>query len=469
MAKRKTAPSASKQGDGAKKAPRKPRIKKSAKLPEPFTQGKLTASYSSIPAADLEPIPLPSILPSDEDYFESLGVPGQSAPTTDDVSIQGAKTTKEAVILELISKGAIESSFYELDCCIDKANLNKPLVDVLDEVLWIFECEWDCGLKEWASMFTPAQQPEPSEPTQFPPNALRTLEEGETDRERTEGNSTKDTASNTLKAGTQAEDSETRSHVTPLSGTDTNQGITGDSGTTRSITQLGNGENTEEPGDDSLSVAVAESPIAYEKLTREESQAAATRRWRSTGIAEQVAVFRDRVREEYRAANPGCKRRDAHEHAWDRAMAKFPPPGVEPVDPVAAAEDPEPENSPIGENLEVAPAPVASDQGVPGLGTMPESWGTLPANASLQVEISWVSANRLRVRDGSGVDLSKALSPAPSYSALSWLETSILFPSKFADISVKATANQDDERESIRREKLSIEEIRGLLAEMLEG
>ena len=69
---------------------------------------------------------------------------------------------------------------------------------------------------------------------------------------------------------------------------------------------------------------------------------------------------------------------------------------------------------------------------------------------------------------GSGVDLSKAKTPAPSYSALSWLETSILFPSKFADISVKATANQDDEREQIRREKLSIEEIRGLLAEMLE-
>ena len=45
----------------------------------------------------------------------------------------------------------------------------------------------------------------------------------------------------------------------------------------------------------------------------------------------------------------------------------------------------------------------------------------------------------------------------------------ILFPSKFADISVKATTNQDDEREHVRREKMAIEEIRGLLAEMLEG
>jgi hypothetical protein len=44
-----------------------------------------------------------------------------------------------------------------------------------------------------------------------------------------------------------------------------------------------------------------------------------------------------------------------------------------------------------------------------------------------------------------------------------------LFPSKFADISVKATAGQEDEREAVRREKLAIEEIRALLAEMLEG
>lgn len=116
-----------------------------------------------------------------------------------------------------------------------------------------------------------------------------------------------------------------------------------------------------------------------------------------------------------------------------------------------------------------AAAPVPADQGVLGLGDLPSIWPTLPANASLQVEIAWVSANRLRVRDGNGVDLSRALSPAPSYSALSWLETSILFPSKFADISVKATANQDEEKEQIRREKMSIEEMRGILAEMLPG
>ena len=67
------------------------------------------------------------------------------------------------------------------------------------------------------------------------------------------------------------------------------------------------------------------------------------------------------------------------------------------------------------------------------------------------------------------MNLSKALSPAPSYSALSWLETSILFPAKFADISVKATADQDSEKEFIKRAKMAIEEIRSILAEMLEA
>jgi hypothetical protein len=109
-----------------------------------------------------------------------------------------------------------------------------------------------------------------------------------------------------------------------------------------------------------------------------------------------------------------------------------------------------------------------ADQGVSGLDDLPPDWPELPANASLPVEISWVSANRLRVRDGNRVNLSRALGPAPSYSALSWLETSILFPSKFADISVKATADQDTEKEVIKRERMAIEEIRSLLAEMLE-
>ena len=182
----------------------------------------------------------------------------------------------------------------------------------------------------------------------------------------------------------------------------------------------------------------------------------------------------ERLRQEGRTA--GMNRRQAISYAGvtvDRVwIAPLPPEpeqvAEEPIAvelpeaaPVEAVEDPEPEMSTAVDK----PAIPSSDALT---FTIPESWPELPDNASLQAEISWVSANRLRVRDGNGVDLSKAKTPAPSYSALSWLETSILFPSKFADISVKATANQDDEREQIRREKLSIEEIRGLLSEMLE-
>lgn len=189
---------------------------------------------------------------------------------------------------------------------------------------------------------------------------------------------------------------------------------------------------------------------------------------------ESRAACWERLRKEARAVGmrrgqgPGT----AYEWATRETERLYPPPEPEPApidpvvvaDPVEAEPEPEPEFSPIGEAA-TKPSP---DEGVPGLGELPESWGELAANASLQVEISWVSANRLRVRSGAGVDLSKALSPAPSYSALSWLETSILFPSKFADISVKATQNQEDEKEHVRREKMAIEEIRGLLAEMLE-
>lgn len=185
-------------------------------------------------------------------------------------------------------------------------------------------------------------------------------------------------------------------------------------------------------------------------------------------IGETRGMCWERLRKEARAAGlpkgqgPGT----AYEWATQEADRLFPPPvpAVEEQPPAEAPVDP-PEPAAIA----VVSAPPKDDQGVSGLGDLPPSWPELPANAQLQVEIAWVTANRLRVRDGSGVNLAKALSPAPSYSALSWLETSILFPAKFADISVKATATQDDEKEFIRREKLSIEEMRSILSEMLEA
>ena len=179
-----------------------------------------------------------------------------------------------------------------------------------------------------------------------------------------------------------------------------------------------------------------------------ESKIALTERLRREGNWSAASKFKDDALRDFRAK--GMKRDEASDAAWEAMQQAFPPTASVASTTDIRAEEP-------------------IDTRVQGLSEIPADWPQLPANASLQVEISWVSANRLRVRDGTGVNLSRALSPAPSYSALSWLETSILFPSKFADISVKATQHQEDEKEHIRREKLSIEEVRGLLAEMMEG
>ena len=409
MAKRKPA---DKTQDNSAKPTRKPRIKKPSKLPEPFTAEELAESYQALPAAVLEPMPLPEILPGDKTYFESLGIPGQPTPTADANSIQGAPITD------------------------NHSDNQEP-------------GEWSGKLTtEDCEQADQTKKPEPSEPTQFPSSALRTPGERSIEPE------------NTLKAVTQA-----GKHSEATTQTDSSVGKDdmGDSGTTRSITQLDSDTSQGVTGDVSLSVA--ETVAAYGVNALESLPSARARDGETKGQC------RERLRQEARTA--GMTRRDAISYAGRMVeqvwIAPLPPEPVAAEDPPAEITEPPPPPEPaIDPAIEAAPTPIASDQGVSGLGTLPESWGTLPANASLQVEISWVSANRLRVRDGSGVDLSKALSPAPSYSALSWLETSILFPSKFADISVKATANQDDEKESIRREKMAIEEIRGLLAEMLE-
>jgi len=239
-----------------------------------------------------------------------------------------------------------------------------------------------------------------------------------------------------------------------------------DAGTT-GATQTTTIETENEAGDVRFSVAETAGDYSVGGLAREETRAQASNRWVLEGRRWEADTFRKDVIRQCRSA--GMTREQASEHAWKACMAKFPPHGVAPSviesdpEPVSQAETIRPE--PVA----VSPAPPKDDGSVSGLADLPPGWPELPANAQLQVEIAWVTANRLRVRDGSGVNLSKALSPAPSYSALSWLETSILFPAKFADISVKATAQQDDEREFIRREKMAIEEIRGILGEMLEA
>ena len=66
------------------------------------------------------------------------------------------------------------------------------------------------------------------------------------------------------------------------------------------------------------------------------------------------------------------------------------------------------------------------------------------------------------------VDLSRSLAPAPSWSALSWLETSIRSYAKFVDVCAKHLAQTEDDTENVQRERMALDEIRGLLAEMHE-
>lgn len=114
-----------------------------------------------------------------------------------------------------------------------------------------------------------------------------------------------------------------------------------------------------------------------------------------------------------------------------------------------------------------------SANSVIGLGNIPAHWPKLPPNSSLATEIQWVQAVRIDVvtelpTGGVIVRLDKAERPAPSKAALGWLETSIRAYSKYCDIAAKAAANIEDEREATKRERQSIEQVRAILAEMLE-
>ncbi len=178
-----------------------------------------------------------------------------------------------------------------------------------------------------------------------------------------------------------------------------------------------------------------------------ESKIALTERLRREGNWSAASKLKDDALRDFRAK--GMKRDEASDAAWVAMEKAFPPTASVASTTYIRAEE-------------------ATDAQVQGLSETPAGWPQLPANVALPSEIAWVNANRLRVRRGTVVELSRALSPAPSYSALSWLETSILFPAKFADISVKAPADQDDEKEFVRREKMAAEEIRSILKEMLE-
>jgi hypothetical protein len=212
------------------------------------------------------------------------------------------------------------------------------------------------------------------------------------------------------------------------------------------------------------------------------------KRLKAEGRWEEAEPYRDELANEAKGLR--LKGIDAQNYTYERLARKYPPKdGTEPEKPEVEAkpneqkDQPEAKNQPKAEDAAqfsssgdvvsaLSKASADSEFSVRGLSEIPANWPDLPSNAPLGAEVSWVQANRLRiVRESSTgvvVDLSKALSPAPSYATLGWLETSIKTYSKFVDVAAKATSSQDGEAADIRREVQSIEEVRRLLNQMLE-
>lgn len=186
-------------------------------------------------------------------------------------------------------------------------------------------------------------------------------------------------------------------------------------------------------------------------------RAALSRRWRQEGRYEEIAEFRQQVKEStkkaWRSAGRQWDRDELNEVAWQEAARAFPPLDTERMPATASQSE------------------SAHRGRVQGVGDIPAGWPPLPANASLAAEIGWVQSNRLyvveeRTSGATIVHLDHAHEPAPSRAAIGWLETSIRSYAKFVDVAAKATATQQDEAEMVKRERTAIDEIRSLLDEM---
>lgn len=186
-------------------------------------------------------------------------------------------------------------------------------------------------------------------------------------------------------------------------------------------------------------------------------RAALSRRWRQEGRYEEIAEFRQQVKEakkkEWKFEGRQWSRDELNEVAWREAERAFPP-------------------LTTGQTATNSQSELTHCGRVTGLGDIPADWPNLPANASLATEIQWVQASRLYVVEElpggeTCIHLDRADSPAPSKAAIGWLETSIRAYAKFVDVAAKVTATQQDDQEVARRERMAIGEVRSLLAEML--
>lgn len=176
------------------------------------------------------------------------------------------------------------------------------------------------------------------------------------------------------------------------------------------------------------------------------------KRLQRDGRWSEVEPVRDRLIKECR--KQGMSKPDAQAWTYSELDRRYPPLETEPAEGVERQSD--------------------CDEGrvVTGLSDIPISWGRLPPNSSLASDIRWVQASRIDVVEetasGTIVHLDRADRPAPSRAAIGWLETSIRAYAKYCDIAAKATARYENEQEVVKRERMSIERCRELLAQMVE-
>ena len=180
------------------------------------------------------------------------------------------------------------------------------------------------------------------------------------------------------------------------------------------------------------------------------------KRCQAAGVWREAETVKDQI---IRESRDKIGRKAAKAHAW-REIARMYLDGSDP-DPVGC------------DNVPPAPAAVPASDGLSGLHDVPASWPELPAGSSLQADLAWVQSNRLAVVEEKSpgvtvVHLSRAHEPAPSRAALGWLETSIRSYAKFVDVVARTLRDEADEADTVRRERLAINEIRDLLTEMSE-
>jgi len=198
----------------------------------------------------------------------------------------------------------------------------------------------------------------------------------------------------------------------------------------------------------------ADDPRAH---TRDTSPLAVTKRLQAEGRWAEIEQTRDEMMRVARKQQ-GLSKTEAQEWVYAELDRLYPPsPSSEVASDEAHAQGSQ-------------SSPRDSGQ-IQGLAAIPEDWPDLPSNASLAAEVGWVQANRLRIvaehpSGATSVHLDQALSPAPSWAALGWLETSVRSYAKYVDVAAKATSSDDGEAGVMRRERMAIEEVKRLLDEM---